>query len=86
MEIMTPVSFLLSANAPVYRAVQGRWLEGEVDKPHRYPSQASSQDVLWFGGQIPGVIGTILSPWAELARDTGTVWKRMSEVGESWLP
>lgn len=59
---------------------------GRVDKMHRYPSQASSQDVLWFGEQIPGVIGIILPPWAELAGDSGTVWERMSEDGESWLP
>ena len=42
LEIMMPVSFLLSANAPVYRAVQGRWLEGKVwtnciDIPARLP-------------------------------------------------
>lgn len=65
----SPVSFLFSPKAAVYRA-QERWLEVEVWTNHRYPTQVSSQEALQLGGQTPGVKGAILPPLEQSLPET----------------
>lgn len=77
---MTPLSFLLSANASVYSAVQGKWVEGEVwtnriDTPARLPPRMSRSLVDKYL--------VLQAPFCHLRQ---SFLETLSEDGESSLP